>query len=136
MVSVVDHNAHILWNAAVDEWAPQTESDWHELEHAAVTLAAAGNVIRLGGSGPDDLAWAEKPDWAQLVQAQTDAALALVLAVDHRSREELSKGGDALVQTCENCHTVHKPDLPSITATPSEQPEHFYGLRDLKAKAK
>ncbi len=127
MVGVVDHNAHLLWNAAVDEWAPKNDADWHELEHAAITLAATGNVIRLGGSGPDDLAWVEKADWAALTQRETDAALALLLAVNNKDRDALSKGGDDLVEACEACHKEYKPDLPSIVATPEEQPEHFYG---------
>ena len=127
MVGVVDHNAHLLWNAAVDEWAPQNDADWHELEHAAVTLAATGNVILLGGSGPDDLAWAEKADWSALTQRETDAALAILLAVQNKDRDALSKGGDDLVEACEACHKEYKPDLPSIVATPEEQPEHFYG---------
>jgi hypothetical protein len=134
MVGVVDHNAHLLWNAATDEYAPQNDADWHELEHAAITLAATGNVILLGGSGPDDLAWAEKPDWAALTQRETDAALAIMLAVQNKDRDALSKGGDSLVEACESCHAQHKPDLPSIVATPEEQPEHFYGAPRPAAK--
>lgn len=134
MVGVVDHNAHLLWNAAVDEYAPQNDADWHELEHAATTLAAAGNVILIGGSGPDDGKWAQEADWESLTQAQTDAALDLLLAVQNKDRAALSTAGDALTETCENCHAQHKPDLPSIIATPEEQPEHYYGLPGQKGK--
>lgn len=127
MVGVVDHNAHLLWNAAVDDYAPQTDADWHELEHAAITLASAGNAILLGGSAPGDAEWAQKPDWPELTQRQTDAALALFQAVEKRDRDALSKGGDQLTMACESCHTAYKVETPSIVAGPEEQPEHYYG---------
>lgn len=135
MVAIVDHNSHILWNAAVDEYAPANDADWHELEHAAVALAAAGNIVLLGGSGAGDLAWVQKPDWAALTQRQTDVALAMMLAVEHKNRAELSKAGDDLAAACEACHKAYKPDLPAIVATPEQQPEHFYGFQG-KAKGK
>lgn len=127
MVGMVDHNSHLLWNAATDEYAPVSDADWHELEHAAITLTAAGNVILIGGSGPEDAEWVQKPDWAKLTQAQTDAALGLLMAVEHKNRDELAKAGDALTDSCDACHTAYKPELPAIVATPEEQPEHYYG---------
>ena len=45
MVSVVDHNAHYIWNAADPKMGPKNDQDWHVLEHAATTLAVAGNMI-------------------------------------------------------------------------------------------
>lgn len=126
MVSVVDHNAHILWNVALPDYAPANDADWHELEHAAVTLAAAGNTILLGGSGPDDAKWVDETDWESLTQAETDAALDALLAIDNKDLNALLTAGDSLTDTCEACHMAHKPDLPSIVATPEEQPEHFY----------
>jgi hypothetical protein len=93
-------------------------------------------VILLGGSGKDDAQWVQKPDWAKLTQAQTDAALNLFQAVNHRNRDELSKAGDALTGACEACHKAYKPDLPAIVATPEQQPEHSYGLPELKGKKK
>ncbi len=133
MVGVVDHNSHILWNAGgSDAFAPASDADWHELEHAAITLAAAGNMILIGGSGPDDAAWTQKPDWAKLAQGETDAALALLLAVQHKNRDELFKAGSELTDKCEACHKEYKPALPPIIATPQEQPEHFYGFKAQK----
>jgi hypothetical protein len=133
MVGVVDHNSHILWNAGgSDAYAPASDADWHELEHAAITLAAVGNTILIGGSGPDDLAWTQKPDWAKLTQGETDAALALLLAVQHKNRDELFKAGSELTEKCEACHKEYKPALPAIIATPEEQPEHFYGAKSKK----
>ena len=126
MVSVVDHNSHMLWNVALDEYAPATETDWHELEHAAVTLAVAGNTILAGGSGRDDAAWPKKPEWAALTQKQTDAALEALLAINRKDRDALLAAGDKLTEACDSCHYQYKDEIPSIVATPKQQPEHFY----------
>ena len=57
-------------------------------------------MILIGGSGPDDAAWTQKPDWAKLTQGETDAALALLLAVQHKNRDELFKAGSELTDKC------------------------------------
>ena len=51
MVSVIDHNSHFLWNVADKTKASKTDKDWHDLEHAAVTLVASGNMLMMGGPG-------------------------------------------------------------------------------------
>jgi len=126
MVGVVDHNSHMLWNVALDEYAPANDADWHELEHAAVALAAVGNTMLAGGSSPADAAWPQKPDWTALTQTQTDAALAALLAIDHKDRDALIAAGDKLTAACEACHSKYKDNIPALVATPKEQPEHFY----------
>lgn len=127
MVSVIDHNSHILWDAVLDEFRPKTDADWHELEHAATTVAASGNIILIPCCGPNDAAWVKDPDWQKYTQQQTDAALRLLEAVKAHNMDELEMAGNALVEPCESCHRQFKPDLPGIVATPAEQPQHFYG---------
>ena len=133
MVAVVDHNAHMLWNVALDEYAPVTDADWHELAHSAIALAAVGNTILAGGSSPDDAAWIQKPDWTALTQKQTNAALDALLAIDRKDLSALIAAGDKLTEACESCHFEYKEKIPSLIATPKEQPEHFYKGRG-KAK--
>lgn len=125
MVSVVDHNSHILWNVANAKMAPKNDQDWHYLEHAATTLAASGNMILIPGPPADDQAWVKDPEWRKLAQAMSDAGLKAVVAVDHRDLKALEAAGDDLVETCEGCHKTFKPSLPGHVAKPSEQPEHF-----------
>ena len=126
MVGVVDHSAHMLWNVALDEYAPVTDADWHELEHAAIALAAVGNTILAGGSSPSDSAWPQNPDWTALTQKQTNAALDALLAIDRKDLSALIAAGDKITDSCESCHFEYKEKIPSIVATPKEQPEHFY----------
>jgi cytochrome c553 len=126
MVSVVDHNSHILWNVAEEKNAPKNDADWHVLEHAAVTLAAAGNMILIGGTGKDDAAWVKDPEWRKHAQEMETAALKAVNAVDHQDKNALLAAGDDLVATCESCHKKFKPALPAHVAKPAEQPEHYH----------
>lgn len=125
MVSVVDHNSHILWNIADPKKAPKNDADWHALEHASVTLAAAGSMISIGGSGPDDAKWVKDPEWLKLAQNMTDAALKAKLAVDSKNAPGVLSAGDDLVVTCEACHAKFKPSIPAHVATKDQQPEHF-----------
>ncbi len=125
MVGVVDHNSHILWNIGDPKKAPKTEADWHNLEHASTTLAAAGSIIELGGSGPDDAKWAKDPEWTKLNQAMTNAALKAKLAVDSKNVAGVLAAGDDLVMSCEGCHAKFKPAIPAHVATKDQQPEHF-----------
>jgi len=125
MVSVVDHNSHILWNLSEPKKAPKNDADWHALEHASVTLAAAGSMIVMGGSGPDDAKWAADPEWRRLAQNMTDAALKAKLAVDSKNPAGVLSAGDDLVATCETCHAKFKPAKPAQVATKDQQPEHF-----------
>lgn len=125
MVSVVDHNSHILWNIAEAKKAPKNDADWHTLEHASVTLAAAGSMISVGGSGPDDAKWAADPEWRRLAQNMTDAALKSKLAVDSKNAPGVLAAGDELVATCEACHAKFKPAIPAHVAAKDQQPEHF-----------
>lgn len=133
MVSIVDHNAHMIWNAAGDrsekakksKMAPKTDQDWHYLEHAATALAASGNMILIPGPPADDQKWVKDPEWRKLAQDVANAGAKAVAAVEHRNLEELGAAGDDLLVTCETCHKKFKPELPAHVAKPSEQPEHF-----------
>jgi hypothetical protein len=125
MVSVVDHNAHMIWNVADPKLAPKTDQDWHYLEHAATTLAASGNMILIPGAPKDDQEWVKDPQWRKYAQDLSNAGVKALMAVDHRDLKALEAAGDDLVVTCEDCHKKFKPALPAHVAKPSEQPEHF-----------
>jgi hypothetical protein len=125
MVSVVDHNSHMIWNVGLPGRAPKNDQDWHNLEHAADTLAASGNMILIGGSGPNDAVWVKDPDWQSYTQQLTDAALEATRAVDQKNVDALLKAGDGLVAACEGCHMKFKTEIPAHIAGPGEQPEHY-----------
>ena len=117
MVNIVDSHSHEIWDAAGDpNKAPKTDEDWRNLRHAAVTLAAGGNLTMMSGNGPKDQVWREQKDWKQLSQGVSDAGLAAAQAVQNRSLPALSKAGDQLLQSCLNCHHEYKLDVPKIWA--------------------
>lgn len=126
MVSVIDHNALVLWNVADAKKAPKTDQDWHTLEHAATTLAASGNMILIPGPPTDDHDWVKNPNWRKYSQDLTNAGMKAVTAVDRRDLKALLAAGDDLVATRESCHKEFKPALPGHVAKPSEQPQHFH----------
>jgi cytochrome c556 len=130
MVDVVDHNAHQIWNAVDPKMAPKTDQDWHNLEHAAVTLAASGNMIQIPGPPADDLKWTSDPEWPKYAQVFTDAAAKASQAVDKRDLKALEAAGNDIVASCESCHKKFKPVLPAHIAKPMEQPEHYHKAND------
>jgi cytochrome c556 len=106
MVSIVDHNSHIVWDSAVQ--APKTAADWENLEAAAVTLAAGGNLTMAGGSGPEDQKWTQQEDWAKHSQALADAGLVTLQAVQAKDLDGLQKAGDQVLLTCLACHRQYR----------------------------
>jgi len=59
MVSLVDHAAHEIWEAASTDRL--TGRDWQTVEQHALQLVASGALIRLVGTGPQDKAWVATP---------------------------------------------------------------------------
>ena len=117
MVNVVDPHSHEIWDAAGDPArAPKTDEDWRNLRHAAITLAAAGNLTMMSGNGPKDDVWRNQKDWKTLSQAISNAGLAAAEATRNKSVVGLSKAGDQVLEACLTCHREYKLDVPKIWA--------------------
>ena len=69
--------------------------------------------ISLGGTGPADAGWAMAPAWQEWSQRLTDAGLAALAAWENAEQEALSDAGNDLVDTCEGCHEIFKPESPT-----------------------
>ena len=113
MVRIVDHASHQLWNAEKPELAPKTDEDWENIVEHATQIAAAGAVIRLEGTGPNDRTFVQSPDWHKFAAAVSTAGLAALKAAETRSQEALVVANGQLVEACETCHKQFKPSLPS-----------------------
>ena len=111
MVALVDHSAHELWEAASAETLSARE--WQTAEQHAIQLIASGTLISLGGTGVADAGWVKSPAWQEWTQAMTQGALAALTAVQNADQEALSEAGAAIIDSCEGCHQVFKPDLPT-----------------------
>ena len=112
MVSVVDSHSHEIWDAA--DKPPKTDAEWVALEHAAGTLASAGSLTRMGGSGPDDQRWPMEADWSKYSQKLSDAGLSVFRAVNAKDAVALNAAGDQLVLACIACHKEYKLNVPRI----------------------
>ncbi|MEX2366345.1 MAG: hypothetical protein WD601_07035 [Pseudohongiellaceae bacterium] len=112
MVTMVDHSAHYIWDYA-DDTQFMGDTEWQAIEYYAIQLAAAGPLITLGGTGPNDNAWVDSAQWTRYARLMMTAA---ELAQDAGRLHDsilLDTAGDMLVESCEGCHQVFKPDLPT-----------------------
>ncbi len=113
MVRIVDHAGHELWNVEKPEMAPKTDADWENIIEHATQIAAAGVLIRLEGTGPNDRTFVQQPDWQKFANALSTAGLAALKAGEGKNREALLAANGQLVDACEGCHKRFKPSLPS-----------------------
>jgi cytochrome c556 len=112
MVALINKAADPLWAAT---WAaPQTEQDWRELEHLAYQVQTGGALLRYPGTGPLDAAWTANEQWQQYSDQLSQDGARAVNAVRSRNRDLMDRAGGQLVETCEACHRVFKPDLPTM----------------------
>lgn len=113
MVRIVDHAGHQLWNAEKAEMAPKTDADWANIVEHGTQMAAAGALIRLEGTGPNDRTFVQNPDWQKFAMAVSNAGLAAIKAGEAKNKEALVAANGQLVEACEGCHKQFKPELPS-----------------------
>ncbi len=69
--------------------------------------------MSLGGTGRADMGWVNDPvwqEWTARMIADTEAALR---AIEAQDQEALLAAGESLVVTCEGCHEVFKPGIPT-----------------------
>jgi hypothetical protein len=119
MVRVVDHAAHQLWNAEKSDMTPKTDADWENIVEHATQIAAAGALIQLEGTGPNDRTFVQQPDWHKFATAVSAAGLAALKAGEAKNSEALLTANGQLVEACEGCHKRFKPSLPSEGITHS-----------------
>jgi Cytochrome C' len=113
MVAIVDHAGHQLWAVEQKGRAPKTDADWANVTEHATQLAAAGALIRVPGTGVNDVSWVASPGWQKWSRAMSDAAVAVLKAAEGKNLDALVAANGQLVDSCESCHKEFKPELPS-----------------------
>lgn len=91
--------------------APTEESQWNELEEAAVTMLAATSLNATGGTGPMDNEWVQDPRWAAFNQVMLDASRDALDAIRARDHNALLTASDVLYPPCEGCHLQFNPGV-------------------------
>ncbi len=132
MRAVIDPAADAVWDSVVvtstadgiEREVPDSDDDWLALEHHAVRLLEAGNLLQIEGRpiaradsvsalpgidlDPADIAIrvAEQYDaWLRSGRELHDAGVVVLNAVRARSVEALLESGDRLDAACESCHS-------------------------------
>lgn len=118
MVGAVDHASDPLFAVgnAIEGIGkpPKTDDDWRNVEYHAYQMIAYGKLIQIPGTGPMDAEWTSKPEWKSYSEQLTGVGmdmLAKAQAKDARAFDEL---GNKLIDVCEGCHKVYKPDIPTM----------------------
>ena len=95
MKAIVTPMTSTLWGA----YDIQTAAQWQELENAALTVVAAGVLLK--ETGPN----AANEEWQEYSQQMITAARAALAAIAEQDEEALfNAGNDQLYPPCESCH--------------------------------
>lgn len=107
MLDVVTPATNTLWGVA----DPQTDADWNVFVVAASQVIAAGEQIKRGGSGPDDMTWAADPAWQAFADTLIAAANNARDAANAKNLDALFEANDVLYPPCEECHIQFHPGV-------------------------
>jgi hypothetical protein len=137
MKGIVDPNAMAIWDAVstestptgVVEKAPTTDAEWAVVEHNALTLAEAANLLLTPGrpmSRPEEANSKSQPDAPELTPIQIEKKIAdnrgawvkhakdlqvtavkAIAAAKAHDKEGLLSVGEAIDGACESCHVVY-----------------------------
>ena len=107
MLDVVTPTTNTLWGVT----DPQTDADWNVFVVAASQVIAAGEQIKRGGSGPDDMTWAADPAWQAFADRLIDAANDARDAASAKNLDALFEANDVLYPPCEECHIQFHPGV-------------------------
>ena len=151
MRAIIDPAADAVWDAVVitstrdgiEREVPDSDEDWVALEHHAVRLLEAGNLLQIAGraiAGPDSVSElpgidlepadiavrvAERYDaWLRSGRELHDAGVVVLDAARARSIDALLESGDRLDAACESCHSRfwYPPDAAETAAGANEAP--------------
>lgn len=112
MVTFIDHAAHHIWDYAAMQ-RDIRDDEWRIVEYYAIQLAAAGPLLTLGGTGEFDMAWMDSPVWTEHARNMSTIAQEAIVAAQDQDRTSLRAIANDLTDSCEGCHDLFKPDLPT-----------------------
>lgn len=101
MNAIITPMTATIWGA----YQLEGDAQWQEIENAALTVIAAGNLLASGVSESQFSARATEAAWQDYNRQMITAARQVIAAVDKKDEEALSNAGnDALYPPCESCH--------------------------------
>jgi hypothetical protein len=153
MKGIVEPSANVLWDAVsvnvgaagVQENKPTTEEQWAMLQHNALMLAEAGNLLKMTRpvarpDQPDEPAKPDAPEltppeiqqkiehdralWNKYADALQEKAVTAMRATADHNTDALLDVGAEIDTACENCHLEYwypKDKKPGAAQTPRKQ---------------
>jgi cytochrome c556 len=85
----------------------------------------SGTLVSLGGTGPADESWVTNPEWQRWSARMIRDTKDILRAIEAQDQPALVSAGEGLVETCEGCHEIFKPSIP--TEGIMHVPHHDYG---------
>lgn len=104
MVGAVEPASNAIWAIALEENAPQSESDWKAIEHEIIQLMAATAATSLGGTSGKEQEWARDPRWKSYSKDMMDYTLMMLEAARARDYEGTMDASNLMVESCGGCH--------------------------------
>ena len=124
---VLDPAADHLWDSAgsiitaegTEDLAPTSDEAWLAVQHSAVVVAEAGNLLLMPGVAEDDGAWQD------ISLGLIEAGLRAKSAAEAHDAEALFDAGGQLYRVCLSCHAIYIKDdertEPPVTRTDLEE---------------
>ena len=89
MEAIVIPASDVVWHVAMEP--PKDEKEWKVVQHNALTLAEAGNLLMIGSRAKD------QGDWMKAARGLIDSATVVFRAAEARNVDALNEAGDRLV---------------------------------------
>ena len=103
--SVYDAVSTVVTSEGIKEKVPSTDEEWQALGNSAAALVEAGNLLLMGDRVVDH------GDWVSISRALIDAGTRVLRATEEKSPDKVFELGEALNETCDNCHRKYQRGL-------------------------
>jgi hypothetical protein len=101
MNGIITPTTTTIWGA----YQLETDTEWLEVQNAALAVIGAGNLLAHGGAGEGEISVAQEAEWKSFNAQMIAAAREVIVAVEARNEEALSEAGNnSLYPPCESCH--------------------------------
>jgi len=106
MQTVVTPATNTIWG--IED--PQTDEEWQVFIDAAAQLIDVSRQIKNGGTGPNDSAWAEDPEWQRFADQLIESGIEIQAAARARDLDTLMDvSNEKMYPPCEECHLQFLP---------------------------
>lgn len=104
MVGAIEPASNAIWAIALEENAPQNESDWKAIEHEIIQLMAATVATSLGSTLEKEQEWAKDVRWQSYSKEMMDYTVMMLEAARARDYEGTMDASNFMVESCGGCH--------------------------------